>query len=221
MIDQAHGKHLEMIAKQCGIEPVENETETSLRKRAIASVLGESIPGAVVSESRPARWWLTFIWTWQADLLGLIAVLFIRFLWGSALFWRDGLWVELDPRSWFVRTWYSKWLGTTFSHGGMVAKGRKALRHELHHVEQFESRMLSGFLLGLVSMIVALAYGSPILHCVIALEIQWFGAWLVGYFASLAQAYLRGEDPYLGSHLEEAAYALADDELEEMERGSR
>ena len=164
-------------------------------------------------KKRPARWWLTFIWTWQIDILTLLAVLFIRLAWGKAFFWREGLWAELREKSWPMRTWYKGWGGSTFCHGGMIAPGRHdILPHELVHVEQTEARMLAGLVIGLASAAVSLYYGAGLVQALIALELPWFGAWMVGYTASLAQAYIRGEDPYKGSHLEEAANALTDDE---------
>jgi len=203
------------VGKQWGVTKVPRESDESYWARITAVMSGKPQPEPVLVQSRPKRWWLTFIWTWQADLITFLIVLLLRALWGCALFWRDGLWVELKYRCWPVLTWYKRYGGTTFLHGGMLRFGRKALPHELHHVEQGEARMLAGFILGLVSAVIALHSGSSIMHCIFALEVPWLGSWLVGYFASLAQAYLRGEDPYRGSHLEEAAYALTEDEQEE------
>lgn len=91
--------------------------------------------------------------------------------------------------------------------------GKSAIPHELHHVEQVESRMLLGLVLGILSAMLVLVLGANWVQCIVALEVPWFGSWMGGYGASILQAYLRGEEPYKGSHLEEAAYSLTQKEV--------
>ena len=165
---------------------------------------------------KPRRWALTFLWTFPADVISWFAILLIRLVFGSKLFWIDGLWVELRWRSLPDRIWGKKWAGATMAHGGVFASGRSGgkgidtqiERHELVHVEQFEARMLAGFILGLAACISCLL-GGAVNTAPWAGLLIWMVAWPLGYTASLVQAYLRGEDPYKGSYLEEAAYALA------------
>lgn len=163
--------------------------------------------------SRPKRWLLTFLWTIPADLIAWTFILFVRLFFGARLTWIDGLWVELSKDSFPERTWGRRWLGFTVAHGGILAAGRAGgpgadtdtEKHELVHVEQFEARMLSGFVLGLFCAITFLVEGCREAALISALTV-WLASWPLGYAASLAQAHLRGEDPYRGSHLEEAAY---------------
>ena len=168
---------------------------------------------------RPRRWWLTFLWTFPADVVTWAVVLLIRALWGARLSWLDGLWVELRERSWLDRTWGRRWLGFTLGHGGVIAAGRgggpgadtETERHELVHTEQFEVVMLIGFVMGLVCAVTALVDGC----CCAAVTswlLVWLGSWPLGYAAAAAQAYLRGEDPYTGNAWEESAYSQGERE---------
>lgn len=160
---------------------------------------------------KPARWLLTFFWTFPADAVAWVAILIIRILYGAKLTWLDGLWVELRRGSLPDQTWGRKWIGVSLAHGGVLAAGRagssaSAKRHELVHVEQFEARMFAGFIMGLVCMVSFLVDGC---HdaAIASAVLVWLLAWPVGYAASMGQAYLRGEDPYRGNELEESAYA--------------
>lgn len=206
------GTSLRRFASSWGIEKAKRETEKSLRARIMAQMQRREMPEPILEVVKPRRWLLTFLWTWQADLISFTLTLLIRLMWGRTLFWADGLWTELREYSWPRRTWYKGFGGTTFCHGGFVSYDMRdrVIPHELHHVEQIEARMLAGFVLGLTSAAITLWFGASNLHAILALEVPWFGSWIVNYLASLAQAYLRGEDPYRGSHLEEAAYALTD-----------
>ena len=204
------------MARSWRLSKIKGETDESLQDRIAARMFGKEMPDPVIEEGaiegKPRRWWLTLIWTWQADLVSILVALVFRVLWGRDLFWADGIWAELKEHSWPARTWYKRWNGTTLCHGGFISFGKhKCIPHELHHVEQCEARMLAGFIIGLASAAVTLFFDRNPWHALIALELPWFGVWPLGYLASLAQAYLRGEDPYYGSHLEEAAYALEDD----------
>lgn len=162
---------------------------------------------------RPKRWLLTFLWTFPADILSWLAVLFIRLLFGRRLFWLDGLWVELREGSFPDATWGRKWVGATLAHGGVLAAGRAGgpgpdtgtERHELVHVEQFEARMLAGFVVGLLCITSFMIDGCAVAALVCGAFV-WLLSWPVGYTASMGTAYLRGEDPYRGSYLEESAY---------------
>ncbi len=216
-LEQATDSALDLIGEQFNIKRFPREKNRSYRCRMLALARGIDFPDPQLH--RPWYWWLTFLWTWQADALSMFAVLLIHMAWGRSMFWSDGLWVELRANCWPARTWYRQWGGTTFCHGGMLGPGRASLTHERHHVEQTEARMLAGFIMGLASLVVALLFGSGPGHCLLALEIPWFGSWLLGYGASVGQACLRGEDPYAGSHLEEAAYALTEDDLADHEMG--
>lgn len=162
---------------------------------------------------RPKRWILTFLWTFPADIVSWAFVLLVRILFGARLTWLDGLWVELRANSLLERTWGKSWLGFSAAHGGIFAAGRgggpgvdtDTEKHELVHVEQFESTMLVGFILGMFCAVAFLINGCG-RHALIPSLIIWLASWPLGYAASVAQAYLRGEDPYRGSHLEEGAY---------------
>ncbi|MEN6368297.1 MAG: hypothetical protein ABFD77_01190 [Thermotogota bacterium] len=168
---------------------------------------------------KPRCWLLTFLWTFPADAVAWVAILFVRLLFGSRLSWIDGLWVELRKGSFPDRTWGKSWLGVTLAHGGVLAAGRAGgpgadtdtERHELVHVEQFESRMLCGFVLGLLCAVSFLVDGCSEAAIACALFV-WLLSWPLGYVAAMVQAYLRGEDPYSGNELEESAYAQTEDD---------
>lgn len=153
-------------------------------------------------KTKPKRWILTFLWTFPPDVIAWLAVLLVRLLFGKRLFWRDGLWVEIREGSFPDATWGRSWSGVTFAHGGILAPRAKALPHELVHVEQYEVRMLCGFIFGII-----FALASMTLAGLVVSAFAWISAWPLGYAASLVQAYLRGEDPYKGSELEESAYS--------------
>jgi len=156
---------------------------------------------------RPRRYILTYLWTMPFDLLMWIFVLFVRGICGTKLHWQEGLWCELRKGSFLAKKWAIDWAGVTLGHGGIYAPGYSGgpgidtvcERHEHIHVEQYEAAMLAAF----VFSITAVAAGADWRVCLMA--------WLLGgaiiYMASLIQAWLRGEKPYEGSHLEEAAYS--------------
>jgi len=139
-------------------------------------------------------------------------------------FWTDGWWIELDRKSWFVRTFYQGWGGTTLGHGGWYREGKTKgpeidtgiERHEHVHVEQFEASMLDSFITGVFVFLSCFFYECTILGI-------WIGGiiWLTGYLrmalSRWIQAWIRGEDMYRGSAHEEAAYAI----VEEYERRKR
>lgn len=163
---------------------------------------------------RPGRYWLTYLYTGPWDILMWLVVLFVRLAWGRKLHWQDGLWCELKENSWPARTWFRKWAGVTLGHAGFynyqVSGGpgidTRCEIHEHTHVEQYEAAMLGGLFISVIILVVLLLMGQ--VPC-------WplhLGIWLlsskVSYGASVAQAWIRGEDGYRGSHLEEAARAV-------------
>jgi hypothetical protein len=140
-----------------------------------------------------------------ADVLACAIVLFVWACWGEKLQIKRGvLCCQLKETSWPARTWYDGWAATTFGHAIMFGYGQigwdPLWHHELVHVEQFEANCLASTLLFL-------------LFC--ALHHPWLGLllWSLGptlaVVSAFATAWFRGEDPYLGSHLEEAARAEA------------
>ena len=178
------------------------------------------------------RWTHVFLYAvcFPQDVVSWLMILAIRALWGESLEWespaemgRPGgpvLTVTLRKDSWPSRTWYRKWGGTTFGHAIMYAHGRRARAgerwkpiqvHEHVHVEQFEAAMLQSLIVGSSVAILMHSSAGLVLGAVI---------WLMGYVAMGAAnwttAWFRGEDPYRGSHHEEAAYAV-DDRYEEQE----
>jgi hypothetical protein len=140
------------------------------------------------------------------DLIAWLAVILLWALWGTRLHWCEGLWFEFKPGSWPMRTWYKKWGGTTFGHGGPLRPGGAGgagidtaiEKHEHVHVEQYEASMLASFLIAIAVAIT----GSFALACSI-----WVSGGFLYYMCSIIQALLRGENPYTGSHLEESAYS--------------
>ena len=129
--------------------------------------------------------------------------------------------------------WHT-WGATTLGHGGFYGPGKSKMlvweggdpklveawvtteEHENVHVEQFEASMLRALMVATVYAIVFLALGHPITALVTFLVHWWLGYWLMGG-ANWLTAWLRGEDPYRGSHHEEGAY----DRGEEYKREQR
>src|SRR5262249_29467778 len=93
------------------------------------------------------------------------------------------------------------WGATTFGHGIIFAWDHldydPIWMHELVHVEQFEAESLQDAALLLILGLMG--------HWWLGLLVAAFGV-LTDVFAANITAWLRGEDAYLGSHLEEAAY---------------
>ena len=162
----------------------------------------------------PKRYWLTYSYTWPYDIITWSIVLFIWLLWGTKLHWLEGLWCELKPKSWPMRTWYKEWAGTTFGHGGFYAPGKAGEKgidtatefHEHVHVEQYEGAMLHSFIYG-VTAFLTLAYCGHIFTGVVGGSVIWLSGGALSYGCSAIQAVLRGEAYYLGGTKEESAYA--------------
>lgn len=156
------------------------------------------------------RAWFIYLFTIATDFLGVLLVLFAR------IFGASGYRAERPPKGvgLYVMTCDVPWLPGRYSaitiapHVIVYRKGRrlpngwsKLQAHEHIHCEQFEA---AGLFVSFVALWALLGAIKPWL----ALAVWVCGPWLymaVGY----AVAWLRGEDPYRGSHNEEAAYALA------------
>jgi hypothetical protein len=179
----------------------------------------------------PKRYWLTFLWILPAFIWSVMLVFFLWLFWGKRLFFvRRVLCMDFKPKSWPCRSWYrvkregkpienrtelwdthGRWLtwgGTTFVGAMILGPGRagkdykvidtEVEDHEHKHIEQAEA-----------AQAVAMAYAVAI---ALRTEDYWLAGiiWATGapvyYLASVFQAFMRGEDPYRGSHLEERAY---------------
>jgi hypothetical protein len=188
---------------------------------------------------RPARYWLTYLWTWPADVLSWLVLLLMWLLWGTKLHWNEGLWFEFKPNSWPTNTWYRikiggvhkhnpvelqptlgrwrTWGGTTFVHGGFYGPGRSGGEgtdtnvevHEHVHVEFAEAAMLLALLAALIVFILCAWFGRLDVGAW-AGGIMWATGATTSYASRLIQAWVRGEDPYEGSVEEEAAYSIAE-----------
>jgi hypothetical protein len=156
---------------------------------------------------RPNRYLLTYIWTIAFDLLMWLLVLIVWLFSGTKLHWCDGLWCEVKRGSFLAKTWAVKWAGLTLGHGGIYGPDRsggdgldtKVELHEHVHVEQYEAAMLASQVIGIAAYFAGAAWWMCLAIWLLG------GAWAYG--AALVQAWLRGEEPYRGSHLEESAYA--------------
>ena len=195
------------------------------------------IPYNFAMSKYPKRYWLTFLYTFPADILVFILVLVIWALWGTKLHWCNGLWCELKPDSWPTRSWYRykykgkytlippqyrkeygtwiTWAGTTFGHGGFYGptySGSKGVDtdtefHEHIHVEWFECATLYSFL---VSVLLFVLLRNQLTTALISSISLWTIGSLLFTAGNWFQAWMRGEDPYRGSIHEEAAYALTE-----------
>lgn len=169
---------------------------------------------------RPKRYWFVYLWTGVYDVISWFFLLSAWALWGTKLQWQWGVWFEWKKGSWPVRTWFKNWGGTCVGHGGWLSPGllggpgidTKTEFHEHSHSEQFETVMLLGFLMALsvVARFWIVGYSMALPDWVLVFCI-WNLSSPVSVLCAMLVAKLRGEDPYRGSSLEEAAYALADE----------
>lgn len=144
------------------------------------------------------------------------------------------LWTSLRPNSWPARSWYRKkavdpetgrkrlvelpdyaqarygrwrtWGATTLGHGGFTGPGvletgkwLPIQEHEHKHVEQFEAAMLRAFMVSIFVVLTRWEFQASDVA-------QWWLGYVWMGVAGWLTAWLRGEDPYRGSHHEEAAY---------------
>lgn len=145
---------------------------------------------------------LRYVFTAPTDFISLLIVLAIRAMWGKRLVLEAGcVIVELDPKSWPMRTWYRGWGGTTFCHAIMLAplgESRvRVLEHELVHVRQMEGYALLGLVLA-----VPLAFAWHPLAALVA----WSVTPLLAYECAGIVAVLRGGSFYTDNANEQAAY---------------
>lgn len=159
------------------------------------------------------RTWFVYLFTLATDFLGVLVALaykpfgaehyrFERPLKGA------GLWALTCDVPWLPGRYGAI---TITPHVILYRKGRRLpsgwsriQAHEHRHGEQYEAA-------GLCSLFIALWAFLGAVECWLALGVWVGGPWLY-MGAGYAVAWLRGEDPYRGSHNEEAAYALAPEE---------
>lgn len=154
--------------------------------------------------------WIPYITAVFPDLIAYAIVVVLWALWGQRLQWKHGcLTMEFKKDSWPTRTWYKDWGGTTFGHGIIYnydhLDWEPIWLHELVHVEQYEAECLQNFIVFVFCCVAS--YWVPWLWMVGTF--QWGLGALMGAMCGYATAWLRGEDLYRGSHLEEAARAVA------------
>ena len=184
-----------------------------------------------MSNKRPKRYWLTFLWILPAFLGSALVVVLSWLFWGKRLFFVDRvLCMDFKPNSWPCRSWYRikidgkyvlnpqrlwgkfgkwrTWGGTTFVGAMILGPGRagddyKAIDTD---VESHEHKHIEQFA---AAQIASMIYGIAIYartgdHYLFA--VVWATGALVYYLASMLQAFVGGKDPYRGNHLEERAY---------------
>lgn len=146
------------------------------------------------------------------DFLGHFVILFFWIFWGEFSSAGSGYWVRLKPASWPVRTWYRGWKGTTFCHGGILCvehdREKLIVKHESIHIEQFEVIQIFSFIGFIISLGASWLVRSNIPW--IFSICFWALSWPIVNICSSIVARLRGENPYKGSSLEEAAYSIVE-----------
>lgn len=123
---------------------------------------------------------------------------------------------------------WKTWGGTTLGHGGFYGPGRmysilgedpenagdidtEVEYHEHIHVDQYESNMLRGMLMGITLFGAILGSGGDRSWALLIGMLTWtFWTWMVTATNAL-QAVIRGESAYRGSVHEEHAYAAAEE----------
>lgn len=177
-------------------------------------------------KKKPPRHKIVYLWTGVYDILSwLLVILPLWASWGTKLHWLEGPWFEWKKGSWPTRTWYKGWGGTCIGHGGWLSPGRsggpgidtKIEFHEHTHTEQFEAAMLLGFLMAIsVTVRFYTAGYQPAMWDWVLIFCIWNLSGPMMVLCAMTVAWFRGEKPYLGSTLEEAAYALADQWVEKQ-----
>lgn len=166
---------------------------------------------------KPGKY-VTYLWTWPQDILmWLFWILPFYALWGERLRWEEGSLVfNLKPDSWPMRTWYSKWGGTSIGHAIMYASHiqpdstgalHRITVHEQHHVKQFESVSFASFMTAWIPFAVLAAHDlwESAVICGLVL-------WLLGHtfhgVGNFFVAWLLGGRAYRDSYHEQSAYAV-------------
>jgi hypothetical protein len=154
--------------------------------------------------------YLVYLWSFGWDALVWLLILLCRAAWGRGLRWNRGLWCIVKSGSWLARVPMRGAHGVTLGHGGLILEGHEGgpgidteiEYHENDHVEQYEVVEL----FAAVAAGASLAAGANWILCLA----MWLVAWPLFYALSVFVAWLRGEDPYRGSCLEEGTYARSD-----------
>ena len=142
------------------------------------------------------------------DLFVWIYILILHVACGARLYWKRGLWLVMSPDAPITQKYYYLVEGRCFGHGGyFTSEPSESLEyHEINvHGEQYESHMLTGFVSACL-----IALGWILLESTgvaIAAVIIWLGASRIAVGCASLVAMSLGEDGYMGSHLEEAAYS--------------
>lgn len=147
-------------------------------------------------------YWIVFVGTLPVDLICLPVLLLARLFVGKRMFWRDGLWIELNFKP-------KGFLGLNIGHGGFLESGfcSRTITHEIAHVEQYQAISWTGLMASLVTWLLYIWTFGFDTH-----SLWMFGAWpMVGILYAVGNwfvAILQGEDHYRGAANEEAARAI-------------
>ena len=164
----------------------------------------------------PKKYWLTYLYTGDYDLIMWTVVILIRILWGQKLQWLNGFWCEFKENSWPMRSWYKNWSGTCFGHGGIGRPGMlgepgvidtSTEYHEHFHGRQYEATMLRSFVIGLGIFAIMAALGNPVAGFWTGYVIRMLGPALHVLCNSI-QSWLEGKEFYRNAVHEEAAYSI-------------
>jgi len=150
------------------------------------------------------------------DLIGLTIVLTVGILWGKKAnamgFDNRVFWAQIDEDSWPGKTWYRPWGATTFAHNVMFGRNGQIHRpdlwaHELNHVEQYEAEAVQATaIVSVFGLLKLLGIPAEALLYMFMMFLMAFNG-LTVFGSAMITAWLRGEDAYSGSHLEEASRA--------------
>jgi len=162
----------------------------------------------------PRRHILVYAATIWWDIICWMIVAVLRVIAGKRLEWVNGLWVIIDDKSWFKKTFLEGYGGGTLGHGGWISEwcsGESGLDsqvefHEHVHVEQYEFAMVDIAIVNAITLFASLIFGASYQVVLVAMLIQMFGG-MTSILSSVIVTKLRGEHAYRGSSHEEAAYA--------------
>jgi len=190
-----------------------------------APVDAEGIPQLTIVHRSGAWAWGRYVFLrllcLPMDLVGFLIVLTVGLAWGkkgNKVGWDNRVfWAQIDDDSWPAKTWYRRWGATTFAHNIMFGRSQidrpDLWAHELTHVEQYEAEAVQAT--GLVFAgwgLWQLGLSLDVLFPSFLLFLCAFNGLSV-FAAGMLTAWLRGEDPYTGSHLEESARARVETDL--------
>jgi hypothetical protein len=169
----------------------------------------------VIIMKKPKRYYLTLLWTIQTDLIIWILICLYNLFFGKKLQWIDGLILQCESKKpHLFKMWGKVINGLSLGHGMICAANRigstgadtKIEKHESGHVEQWESNCLFSTVIAAILFFLFVSTPLFVKALFIIVPLWFFGGFLI-YFSRSIQAWIRGENIYMGNADEESMYS--------------